>query len=424
MSLASASTWIPSRAEGLKRLEAFLPRAGREYARQRNFDHGPGDRSNISTLSPYVRHRLLSEEELVRGAIERHGFEGSEKFVQEVVWRTYYKGWLEQRPSVWTRYRARVRELVESLDRDTELRHRWEQAVEGKTGIACFDAWSRELVEHGYLHTHARMWHASLWIFTLKLPWELGADFYLRNLLDGDPASNTLSWRWVAGIQTPGKTYLATAENIARFTTGRFRPTEPFADFSDAVDSPPAPARLPLANNESPSDLPSGLFLTEDDLLVEGLPLSDVKPVTVAGGLSTERRSPVGVGALAKAFAEGALADGLDRAAARLGVESESLGEDWNSSILDWAKRHQLQQIITPYAPVGTVREKFDRLEPVLKENGINLVRLQRPWDTVFWPFATFGFFTFKDSLPHALRTLNVSMKQKTAQGTLSFLDS
>ncbi|MCK7502530.1 MAG: hypothetical protein MZW92_81430 [Comamonadaceae bacterium] len=72
------------------------------------------------------------------------------------------------------------------------------------------------------LHNHARLWFASLWIFTLELPWALGADFFLRHLLDGDPASNTLSWRWVVGLQTPGKIYLARADNIARFTAGRF----------------------------------------------------------------------------------------------------------------------------------------------------------------------------------------------------------
>jgi deoxyribodipyrimidine photo-lyase len=65
----------------------------------------------------------------------------------------------------------------------------------------------QELVETGYLHNHARMWFASIWIFTLRLPWELGADFFLRHLLDGDAASNTLSWRWVAGLHTKGKHY-------------------------------------------------------------------------------------------------------------------------------------------------------------------------------------------------------------------------
>ena len=67
----------------------------------------------------------------------------------------------------------------------------------------------KELKETNYLHNHARMWFASIWIFTLDLPWQLGAEFFMKHLYDGDAASNTLGWRWVAGIQTQGKNYLA-----------------------------------------------------------------------------------------------------------------------------------------------------------------------------------------------------------------------
>jgi deoxyribodipyrimidine photo-lyase len=73
-------------------------------------------------------------------------------------------------------------------------------ATFGRTGIACFDQWTGELLETGYLHNHARVWFSSIWIFTLRLPWKLGADFFIRFLNDGDSASNTLSWRWVAGL--------------------------------------------------------------------------------------------------------------------------------------------------------------------------------------------------------------------------------
>ena len=81
-----------------------------------------------------------------------------------------------------------------------------------------------ELRTEGWLHNHTRMWFASIWIFTLRLPWPLGAALFEHHLKDADAASNTLSWRWVAGIQTPGKHYLARAENIARYTNGRFDP--------------------------------------------------------------------------------------------------------------------------------------------------------------------------------------------------------
>jgi deoxyribodipyrimidine photo-lyase len=124
------------------------------------------------------------------------------------------------RPSVWTQYQQERDRQLDSFPNARAIRN----AEAGETGIEGFDDWARELVHTGYLHNHARMWFASIWIFTLRLPWALGADFFLRHLVDADAASNTLSWRWVAGLQTAGKTYLATADNIARFTNGRFVP--------------------------------------------------------------------------------------------------------------------------------------------------------------------------------------------------------
>ena len=93
----------------------------------------------------------------------------------------------------------------------------------GKTGIKCFDHWTEEL-ETGYLHNHARMWYASIWIFTLRKSWVSGAKFFADNLVDWCPASNTLGWRWVAGLQTRGKMYVAKADNIRLFTNDKFFP--------------------------------------------------------------------------------------------------------------------------------------------------------------------------------------------------------
>ena len=83
-----------------------------------------------------------------------------------------------------------------------------------KTGIKCFDHWTEELVETGYLHNHARMWYASIWVFTLRKSWASGANLFRDHLIDWCPASNTLGWRWVAGLQTRGKIYVAKADNI------------------------------------------------------------------------------------------------------------------------------------------------------------------------------------------------------------------
>jgi deoxyribodipyrimidine photo-lyase len=79
----------PTRAAGLDRLEQFVSRAGRHYAARRNFDLGPDQHDAVSLLSHYIRHRLISEEEVVRRVLERHAPDQAEKFIQEVFWRTY-----------------------------------------------------------------------------------------------------------------------------------------------------------------------------------------------------------------------------------------------------------------------------------------------------------------------------------------------
>ena len=212
-----------TRAQALERLAAFIPRAGRAYAANRNQDEGPGCRTHVSCLSPAIRRRLVTEEEVARTALATHGFQAAEKFIDEVCWRSYWRGALETRPGLWVRYRAELSRLDAALGRDPGLAARYAAAVAGRTGIDCFDSWAQELVETGYLHNHARMSFASIWVFTLGLPWPLGAAHFFRHLLDACPASNTLSWRWVAGLQTPGKTYLARPEIIRRTSGGRFQ---------------------------------------------------------------------------------------------------------------------------------------------------------------------------------------------------------
>ncbi|MFM8676122.1 MAG: FAD-binding domain-containing protein, partial [Burkholderiaceae bacterium] len=203
------TTQKATREEGQTLLNAFIPSMGSHYERSRNVDLGPGEHRSVSQLSPYVRRRLVLESEVIQAALNTHGPVVSEKFIQEVFWRSYFKGWLELRPTVWNQYRCGLAEDLSALETNLALRARVAAAESGRTGLECFDAWVNELVTTGYLHNHARMWFASIWIFTLKLPWRIGADFFYRYLLDGDAASNTLSWRWVAGLHTRGKAYSA-----------------------------------------------------------------------------------------------------------------------------------------------------------------------------------------------------------------------
>lgn len=396
---------LATREAGLSRLEEFVPRAGRAYAAERNLDRGPTDRANVSGLSPWVRHRLITESDVVEAVLQRHSLEAASKFVQEVFWRTYWKGWLELRPSVWTRYVASVEPAFVGLS-DNE-RTSFDAAVNGNTGIDGFDDWARELVSTGYLHNHARMWFASIWIFTLRLPWQLGADFFMRHLLDGDPASNTLSWRWVAGLQTVGKTYLATAQNIESSTGGRFRPRG-LATQAIAIDADvpmPSPIAAPI-----PKSLPSGrvaLLLHEDDLHAEAFAqsLEAAQVVAVAAPRAGEPRSTLSpTSSLVGAFTGGALADGLERARVHFAAEASVLGGLRASDVLPWLQAHDVTTLVTAYAPVGPVRDRLDQLSVDIAAEGITLSRVLRPWDSHAWPHAARGFFPFRERIPTLLR--------------------
>jgi len=383
------TAFVPTRAEGLHRLAAFLPAAGRHYAQNRNADGGPEARGNVSLLSPYLRYRLLTEDEVITAALAHHGPDAAGKFVQEVAWRTYWKGWLELRPAVWRRFLAE-----RDAARGSDLVRAAAQAEAGATGIEGFDDWARELVQHGYLHNHARMWFASIWIFTLRLPWALGADFFLRHLLDADPASNTLSWRWVAGLQTPGKTYLATADNIARYTAGRYRP-QGLARRAETLTEPALPAARMLPLLPDGTGKPSLLLVTPEDLCPERMWLgSDVR-----AGLAVRGVPGWPWGDAAGAFVRGAVADAAHRVEAALGCRvsvAHGLGVD---AVVEAANAAGAEAVVTAYAPVGPVADALDALGDGLAAAGLALVRARRSWDERLWPFATKGFFAFREHL-------------------------
>ncbi|MEM7525251.1 MAG: FAD-binding domain-containing protein, partial [Pseudomonadota bacterium] len=383
--------WRPTRSEGVARLTDFAPRAGTNYAKGRNTNTGPGVREHVSALSPWISHRLVLEEEVISVALDHHRFEDAQPFLQEVCWRAYFKGWLERRPSIWARHQQRLQTDIDRLDRDAALRSRYEAAIAGATGIDGFDHWARELAETGWLHNHARMWFASIWIFTLRLPWSLGADFFYRTLIDGDPASNTLSWRWVAGLHTKGKTYLARPDNIETFSNGRFRP-EGLAEEAPPVLEPPTPAPdpSPVGDRLDPGlgGLRYGLLLTEHDLHPESLPLA-VNPSAILALSALHNRSPLTVGALAQDFTAGA----LDHTCVRIeqifqmAVDRAS-NTFWRASIIDWAKHNDLKLVVVARPPVGPAADLLSAAEAELTAAGIRIIRFMRRYDEVMWRHA------------------------------------
>ncbi|MEY3852494.1 MAG: hypothetical protein RI910_1474 [Verrucomicrobiota bacterium] len=393
--MSSPLDFLPTRAAALARLEEFLPDAGR-YAADRNFVR-PGH-PNISRLSPWVQKRLLLEAEVVAAARERWSFEAVEKFVQEVYWRTYWKGWLEQRPEAWSRWVEAVPRLRDSLS--AEQRSTLEAALAGRTGIAGFDDWAKELVATGYLHNHARMWFASIWVFTLRLPWELGAAFFYEQLLDGDVASNTLSWRWVAGLQTPGKTYVARADNIAHYTDGRHVPQASQLASAAFVLSEPALPKV-AAWTEDPlwsksAEGRAGLWLHPEDLSVERGELSAEKFVAINAAWPRTMAAKAGWSESVAAWTQAALRDGASRAAAHFGAEvSAETAGDLATALVDWARSHQLKRVVAYRPFVGPWLAEAQAVESALAQAGIAITWRRRAWDTRLFPHAIRGYFPF-----------------------------
>lgn len=408
----------PSRAAGLDRLARFLPLAGRQYAARRNEDQGPGAHDQVSCLSPWLRHRQITEVEVLRAVLTLHTPAGAEKFIQQVFWRGYFKGYLEARPGIWTDWRRAVTQQLTALGRNDKLASAYGRAVAGSTGIDCFDAWVAELKGTGYLHNHARMWFASIWIFTLGLPWQLGAEFTYRHFVDGDPAANTLSWRWVAGLHTPGKHYLARSANIAQYTNGRFAAQGLVEKAPSLVESTTHPATpLPLIPT-SPPPGQVGLLLTDEDLNPESLGLAPGQVVGIAGASCVRSRSALPVPPLVTTYAEESMREALGRSAAHFQAPAETLAALDGDSIADWAERLGVKLVVTACAPVGPVEEQLADAGDWLGMRRLKLVQVRRPYDSAVWPHATHGFFTVRDRIPGVIEQLDLK-GGRPAQGRL-----
>ncbi len=404
-------TFTPTRAAGLDRLHDFLPRAGRAYANNRNHDDGI-DRSNVSQLSPWLHAGLLGEAEVIDAVLAEHSPNAAEKFIAEVFWRVYFKGYLEQRPTIWQAFCADRDAALGALDDSAGLRKAYTEATEGRTGIEAFDHWARELVETGYLHNHARMWFASIWIFTLKLDRQLGADFFLRHLADGDAASNTLSWRWVGGLHTKGKTYLARQDNIARYTANhRDGPLEAegLADDAPALEEAMEHSRRAL---DLPGNVPAAMFdkpyaLLLHDEAASHLPLDLPRPpALVIGAARPDARSTGEAGAIACDFARNAVRNGRDAAATAFGCGMRDWAAD--SSLSNILAGAGVSRVAIPYLPTGWTRDALmPELAPLIDKG--RAIVLLGDINRATWPHAKAGFFGVKKKIDGILRELGIT---------------
>ena len=370
-----ATDSFPSgRQTALQRLEEFVCTGAADYARTRNFVK-PGH-GNVSRLSAALRHRLISEEEVLAAVLAAHRFSAVEKFAQEVVWRTYWKGWLEQRPGAWTDYVALAAGPAPDVPSDGPM-----------------NFFTEELRATGYMHNHARMWWAAWWCHQQGLPWAAGARFFFDHLLDADAASNTLGWRWVAGLQTPGKAYLARRDNVAKYwdehasldgldDSVRARIPAETADRS-RVDMPEY-AEAPRA-----LDGPALLLGHADDLSIETTPLGRLRPSAIALVEQTGESD----GAAKQAWRGRAFDDAAARWSQHYGQAVERLMR-WDE-VSEWAGRVGGGHVVLMAPFVGPDADAWRPQRDALREAGVEVTECRRVWDQCLFPAARAGFFPF-----------------------------
>ena len=374
-----------SKAAALNRLNNFVEKNLSEYSKLRNFDFGPEKRTNISGLSPYITHGVINEKEVIEKSLSKFSFSKNEKFIQEVLWRTYWKGWLELRPNVWTDYLVELNKIREEY-KDNQ---NYKNAIDGKTNIECFNYWVKELKENNYLHNHTRMWFASIWIFTLELPWQLGAEFFMQHLYDGDSASNTLGWRWVAGIQTQGKHYLASEWNIKKFTNNRFNNIKLNENAPPKVSEKTYSIVKQDFSNKNTDD--ENLFIFENSLSFETTDFQNHKFKKIYIISNKNENRSIELSEKVIKFKSLLISDQKQR------LENNSI----NCEVVDISEVKNINEKVIALYP--TVGENLD----YLNSNNLKIDFLYRKLDQYSWQYCNKGFFNFKNYIPKIISTFN-----------------
>ncbi len=372
--------FLPSRSAAIERLDRFVENNLNQYAKLRNFDYGSKKRNNISCLSPYISHGIINETEVIDKSLKKFSFTKNEKFIQEVLWRVYWKGWLELRPTVWKDYLSDL----EKIRKNYTNNQNYKNAINGNTNLKCFDEWVKELKENNYLHNHTRMWFASIWIFTLKLPWQLGAEFFLQHLLDGDAASNTLGWRWVAGVQTKGKNYIAKEWNIKLFSDNRFQNIKLNEDAQTIFDS--RTYSIETKNFENRRDIENkNLIIFDNNLSFETSDFKDNKFNKIFLVLNKNANRKIKLNQKNIQFKENLFEDQKKRL----------LEKSIDCEIIDIKDLETMKDnLLCLYPSVG------ENLDFINSKKLKNISFLYRKIDQYSWKYCNKGFFNFKNYIP------------------------
>jgi len=363
----------------------FLSTKIKDYGALRNYDYGPQETNYVSKISPFISHRVLFEYQIIKDIKLKYKDNSVNKFIEEVYWRIYWKGVLENKPCIWENF------ITKKFD-DYDFNN-YKIAIKGETNISYFNSWVKELKTYNYLHNHTRMWFASTWIFTLGLPWELGARFFFKYLYDGDAASNLLSWRWVGGLQTKGKRYLFSPQNLKKFSNGRFNVkhiTNHDVLLKDNFD-------LIFSNDIYQSNMNKSsniLIMFENDLHEISLKKIILKYQKVfLINLDNENRQ-IKISDSVAQFKQN-LMDEFSLKFSNVEIISSLKLKD---------KLKEISSVDLLYPCIG---DNYEFIKKFQLKNKLLVKNLVRPEDLYAWKFAKRGFFKFKENIPAINKFIN-----------------
>jgi deoxyribodipyrimidine photo-lyase len=261
--------WCGGRQEAIKRLNSIDIE---QYNRNRHFINGA-----VSKLSPYFRYGCLTLKEASDSVRYRFGMK-AERFVYQLAWRDYWRRvWYDLGDGIFSDIEEAKVPLGDKLMPDF--------IRQGITGLPCMDGLIRDLMQEGYVHNHGRLWFAAYLVHWLKIDWREAADWFENYLIDGDKASNHLSWQWIASLFS-SRPYFFNKENLARYTGEKYcancKINCPFDAsleilneklFVRATPSPPKSQRIAMPVRASLSTHKAVAVLVHDEMLSAAHPL-------------------------------------------------------------------------------------------------------------------------------------------------------
>ncbi len=376
-----------SRESALSSLSAVVSRAA-----------GSSGADAEAELALPLRHRYLGDSEVASAVLAEHKPATVGPFLERMLWRTYCRGWMEGRSGAYLTYRRQVADDFRRFG----VTEAYQKALSGTTGLDAFDAWNEELTSHGRLSFPARQWYASIWIFSLRLPWSLGAAHFQEHLLDVDAAEVVLGWRSVAGLQPPGKHLLAKADEIARFSEGRFDLKGRLNESAVAQKGPALPPAALMPLPPAASDLLGenyALLVTPEDLTPETTSIGSLRPKLVLIP-SLESLAPFSYrfSAQVSQATTAALTETRLRLAEVYGCPVIDLpqGGDLAGALGQRLGEDEIPHLVYQHPTVGPWQDLVVALTG--RDVGLRFFPLRRSWDAALFPHASQGFAHFQSA--------------------------